>query len=102
VTRIECLPPGTAEKVRLLISEEFGGFWDGFQGYICEPCPYGHEWRFSGRLGFGGKLHLTHDRLYVSCYPEDSTPGREAAIARVNESLAGVAASVAASEREQA
>jgi hypothetical protein len=32
------------------------------------------EWRFQGRLGFGGKFWRNYDRWYVNCYPEDLTP----------------------------
>lgn len=40
------------------------------------------EWRFSGNLGFGGKYR--HPGMRVDCYPEDSTPDREAMISRAN------------------
>lgn len=90
--RLWCLPPGTAEKVRLIVDDAFGGYWLGFQGYICEPQQFGgHEWRFQGQLGFGGKLHLNGARLYVGCYPGDRTPGLDREIDRVNEALAAVA-----------
>jgi hypothetical protein len=82
------LLPGTAERVRLIVSEVFGGSWDGFQRYICEPLEFGHhEYRFGGALGFGGKIHLAHGRLYVSCYREDETPIKRAAIRWVNHEL---------------
>lgn len=31
------------------------------------------EWRFSGKLGFGGKFWHNNDKFYVSCYSEDET-----------------------------
>lgn len=46
------------------------------------------EHRFGGLLGFGGKLHWAHGRLYVSCYQEDRTPERAAMIERANARLA--------------
>lgn len=46
------------------------------------------EWRFSGNLGFGGKFWRNDDRYYVTCYPEDRNPKREATIERVNKLLA--------------
>lgn len=84
--QVRSLPPGTAEKVRLIVSEVFGGGWEGFQRYICEDSS-SHEWRFQGALGFGGKLHLNAGRLWVSCYSEDETPILKAAMAHVNSEL---------------
>jgi hypothetical protein len=46
------------------------------------------EWRFGGALGFGGKLWRNDDRVYVSCYSEDSDEATEAIIARANARLA--------------
>jgi hypothetical protein len=46
------------------------------------------EYRFGGSLGYGGKF-WQHD-LRVSCYKEDDTPERLAAIARANTRLAEV------------
>lgn len=57
------------------------------------------EWRFMGALGFGGKFWRNHGRLpggtwgevwYVTCYPEDSTPEREAMIRTANWRLTGL------------
>lgn len=91
---ITSLPPGTAERVRCIVEDAFGpGYWDGFQGYICEDSGmHGHEWRFGGALGFGGKLSLSGGRLYVSCYPDDLTLVRRIAMDQVNADLAGVLA----------
>lgn len=46
------------------------------------------EWRFSGCLGFGGKLRQDRGKLFVTNYPEDQTPEKEAMIQRANEALA--------------
>jgi hypothetical protein len=51
------------------------------------------EYRFMGALGFGGKLHLQGQRLYVSCYRENETPERLAMIERANQRLAELVAS---------
>jgi hypothetical protein len=60
---------------------------------------FGVEFRFCGKLGFGGKFHmhptsfafpnvLAGDyRAYVSCYPEDRTPERDELIEAANERL---------------
>jgi len=45
------------------------------------------EWRFQGRLGFGGKYWPLEKR--VSCYREDETPERRAMMDRCNEVLRG-------------
>lgn len=45
------------------------------------------EWRFQGRLGFGGKLYCDHYEMRVGCYPEDVTPERNQMIERANSAL---------------
>ena len=52
----------------------------GFLRYLCDGAGW-HEWRFCGSLGFGGKFYSDGARQRVSCYPEDETPKRKAAIA---------------------
>lgn len=87
IRHCNCVGPGTADAIRLLVEETFGpGYWLGFQGYMVEPDVHGKEWRFGGLLGFGGKVHLNAGRLYVSCYPGDED-GFEMEILRVNEKL---------------
>ena len=48
------------------------------------------EYRFQGRLGFGGKFRRNgwEDRWYVDCYPEDLTPERQQMIDAANAALA--------------
>lgn len=48
------------------------------------------EFRFMGSLGFGGKVHWTGGRLYVSCYSEDRTPERAAIVERANTKLSAL------------
>ena len=48
------------------------------------------EWRFQGKLGFGGKFYKTHEKMYVSCYPEDMNPKRMSVITRANNKLAQI------------
>lgn len=77
-----------ADRVRRIVEDEFGpGYWDGFQRYMVEDDPHGKEWRFGGQLGFGGKVHFTGRRLYVSAYPFDLDEDLEQAILVVNERL---------------
>jgi hypothetical protein len=84
------LGPGTADRIRLLVEDEFGpGTWDGFQGYMAEPSTHAKEWRFGGTLGFGGKVHYDGRRLYVSAYLGDlaQDPFMERDILEMNERL---------------
>jgi hypothetical protein len=46
------------------------------------------EYRFMGKLGWGGKLHAQGNRLYVTCYPEDYTQARLQMIAAADQRLA--------------
>jgi len=52
------------------------------------------EWRFCGSLGFGGKFWRQSGELYVTCYKEDETPERLAAINKAKERLAKLAEEV--------
>jgi hypothetical protein len=45
------------------------------------------EYRFMGSLGWGGKVWFDRGRVYVTCYPEDRTPDRDAVIQKTNERL---------------
>lgn len=44
------------------------------------------EFRFQGKLGFGGKIYV-EEPPRVSCYQEDNTPERADMIANANEQL---------------
>ena len=64
---------------------------ENFVHYLIEPVRHGHEYRFMGDFGFGGKLHYTPTRgAWVSCYPEDQTDERKARIDSINAELANV------------
>ena len=47
------------------------------------------EYRFGGKLGFGGKARTDGRRWWVDCYPEDKTPERRAIVAAVNARIGG-------------
>jgi hypothetical protein len=88
--------PGT-EILRILI-EECG--WNPSEtnremfAYHYDKADHGPlEYRFMGALGWGGKLHMDGDRLYVTCYRENETPERLAMIERANRRLAELVAS---------
>lgn len=59
-----------------------------------------HEWRFEGKLGFGGKfwndwLYLQDKPIWrVNCYSEDETPERLEIIEKTNEKLQKLADSI--------
>lgn len=54
------------------------------------------EWRFCGKLGFGGKFWrqggslFTKELIYVDCYKEDRTPERQAMIEAASKRLAAL------------
>lgn len=49
--------------------------------------PYPIEYRFCGKLGFGGKFWRSPDRLYVNCYPEHLDKERSTMIESANAEL---------------
>src|SRR5690242_5139624 len=63
-----------------------------FVQYVSRPVNGGHEFRFGGKLGFGGKFYNdgrgAYHRWRVACYPEDETPELREAMGRVNKNLA--------------
>ena len=52
----------------------------------------GMEWRFQGKLGFGGKFWHTGRGWDINCYREDETKELKALIKTVNGLLADLAA----------
>jgi len=73
----------------LLVS--VGGAWesdrDSFIYHHCDVKDGCDEWRFRGKLGFGGKYR---DNNRVDCYKEDETPERRKIINELNEALAKI------------
>lgn len=60
---------------------------DSLEAFLTEATP-SPEYRFGGWLGDGGKLYNANGgKLWVSCYREDETPTRVAAIGRANARL---------------
>lgn len=49
--------------------------------------PQCREFRFMGALGFGGKVWSNGGRYYVSYYPENRTPERDAMVEAANADL---------------
>ena len=58
--------------------------WGAFEHHIRHG---GQEFRFQGKLGFGGKVWHQGGRLFVTCYPEDITPERSLIMSRANDAL---------------
>lgn len=65
--------------------------FSSFEAYIEERESL--EYRFQGKLGFGGKVWIDRDRPFgeIGCYEEDETPERLEMIKNANELLASIA-----------
>src|ERR1039458_5919629 len=58
-----------------------------FVHYVIAPAPFGHEWRFQGNPGFGGKFRNNSGNEgipYVDCYQEHLNVGRREIINECN------------------
>ena len=94
----------TAEQANAVwdvLVEHAGASEDGREGFIFHAGSGNlTEYRFIGSLGFGGKFWLDrHDGSWrVTCYREDETAARLAAIGVTNAALAGLRASYEALE----
>ena len=74
-------------------AEEVGRDWKRFDfiEYLSKENDYGHEFRFEGIFGMGGKLRLSHYRgLSADYYHESRNPFREEQIALLNAELQGM------------
>jgi hypothetical protein len=58
---------------------QFHHFWEERHDY--------REYRFMGKLGFGGKLWVNRREIYVNCYPEHITAERLEVIRETNAAL---------------
>lgn len=84
-----------AKAVWTILAEECGATSeDGF--FHHQTAGRVPEWRFGGKLGFGGKFWRNRtsrpdgswgDYWYVNCYAEDETPERRKAIEAANARL---------------
>ena len=45
------------------------------------------EFRFCGRLGFGGKVYISGESVYVGTYPEELNDERRDVIVKANQEL---------------
>jgi hypothetical protein len=83
------IPPETADEVYTILVQEVGAcdyahVRDDFIRHQGEGC---REYRFHGRLGFGGKFRNDLSGWRVDCYPEDETGERIMAMTRANRRL---------------
>lgn len=77
-------------QVYEILRQEVGRSITGEEDFIFwfeDTCDMNREFRFGGKLGFGGKFYRSGTRWYISCYREDETPEREAIIERTNARL---------------
>lgn len=79
-------------KVYDILVQEAGAVEDERESFLHHhpPTHTPSEWRFRGKLGFGGKFRCDPHRkvpYYVSCYHEDRTPERAAIEMKVNNLL---------------
>lgn len=88
--------PDLAEKAYDILVATCGAKEEGRRAF-CEhhndsPHTTQHlsEWRIDGVLGYGGKFKQHNGHYYVACYPEDSTPERQACLAEANRLLAAL------------
>lgn len=81
-----------ANKVYDFLVSIGGAYEPERASFIYHHCESKHkcdEWRFSGKLGFGGKYW--RDTNSVGCYREDETPTRIKIINELNDKLKNVA-----------
>lgn len=88
--RARAITKEQAEAAYTILVEEAGANPDkyeryAFVHYVVEK--HGDEYRFIGKLGFGGKFRNNgnhDDTPYIDCYPEHLTPARQTIIDNVN------------------
>jgi hypothetical protein len=67
----------TANKIYDILVKECGAWEEERNDFVLhqtrEEEQMTREWRFCGKLGFGGKFWRNNDRLYVNYYNEDQS-----------------------------
>lgn len=78
-----------AEKVYDILVELGSADKNDKDNFIYNHTKYAcNEWRFCGKLGFGGKYRSEYNK--VTCYPEDETSQRKELINKINERLSQI------------
>jgi len=70
-----------------ILVEHAGAIADDVDNFVLHALKDDHpltEWRFSGKLGFGGKFRRLDHKVYVDYYPEDKSKERDGIVQRVN------------------
>ena len=78
----------TANQIYDILEKECGAWVSEREGFVySQTHEVIREWRFCGKLGFGGKFWRNNCRLYVNYYNEDKTKERDAMVERANKLL---------------
>lgn len=78
-----------ADKVWDILVSAAGAYARGRENFR-HAWPTTSEYRFTGNLGFGGKVRHEQGRTYVTCYSEDETTERRATMQVTNRMLEGL------------
>lgn len=83
----------TPDEVWSVLVELAGAREEGRRDFVHHAertAPGELEYRFGGKLGFGGKVRSQYDGTWrVDCYLEDETPERRAIVEAVNARIGG-------------
>ena len=85
------MTPDKANKIYDVLVTLGGAAEIDRENFVYHHCEYKYnctEWRFGGKLGFGGKYRCGNNR--VDCYPEDETPQRKEIIEIINSKLSEI------------
>ena len=93
----QAIPEKTTNEIYNILVQTCGAREKDRDRFVEEFTKDNHtwEWRFCGRLGFGGKFwdnySFTHNsRFYVTCYSEDEVPERLGMIENANKKLQAI------------
>jgi hypothetical protein len=83
------LSKSAANSVYDVLVRECGASERNRESFVsAETASFITEYRFQGKLGFGGKFYRANgDNWYVAYYTEDASEERDQAAARANETL---------------
>lgn len=85
---VEKLTDEQANAIFDILVQECGAREEIREDFVCNQIvEHISEWRFCGKLGFGGKFWRNDGRLYVNCYREDETPAIRKMIEAANKRL---------------
>lgn len=76
-----------ANAIYDILIADAGAEESGRQAFVLSTKEGITEYRFQGKLGFGGKFWIAHGRWYVNAYPEDEDGLAKSAIVKINREL---------------